>query len=150
MTPWAVAHKAPPSVGFSRQDYWSGLPFPSPGDLPNPGIEPGSPTLQPDFLQWEPQGRPTNSPDPSSGLSSLCPLLAGNAWRDLLPCLSSFGPFLVLKFSASFCPQPLKGEFFLANKKLQLNHWLGCPWWLKSVHVHFVLMQLSLAQILQV
>ena len=44
-TPWTVAYQAPPSMGFSRQQYWSGLPFPSPGDLPDPGIEPGSPTL---------------------------------------------------------------------------------------------------------
>ena len=44
-TPWTVAHQAPLSVGFSRQDYWSGLPFPSPGDPPNPGIEPRSPAL---------------------------------------------------------------------------------------------------------
>ena len=47
-TPWTVTYQAPPSMGFSRQEYWSGLPFPSPGDLPNPGIEPGSPTLQAD------------------------------------------------------------------------------------------------------
>ena len=39
MTPWTVAHQAPPSMGFSRQEYWSGLPFPSPEDLPDPGIE---------------------------------------------------------------------------------------------------------------
>ena len=45
VTPWTVADQAPPSMGFSRQEYWGGLPFPSPGDLPNPGIEPGSPTL---------------------------------------------------------------------------------------------------------
>ena len=44
-TPWTVAHQALPSMGFSRQEYWSGLPFPSPGDLPNPEIKPGSPTL---------------------------------------------------------------------------------------------------------
>ena len=44
-TLWTVAHQAPQSVGFSRQEYWSGLPFPSPGDLPNPGIESRSPTL---------------------------------------------------------------------------------------------------------
>ena len=44
-TPWTVAYQAPPSTGFSRQEYWSGLPLPSPGDLPNPGIEPGSPAL---------------------------------------------------------------------------------------------------------
>ena len=41
VTPWTVAYQAPPSMGFSRQEYWSGLPFPSPGDLPDPGIEPG-------------------------------------------------------------------------------------------------------------
>ena len=46
-TPWTVAYQAPPSMGFSRQEYWSGLPFPSPGDLPDPGIEPGSPALLP-------------------------------------------------------------------------------------------------------
>ena len=44
-TPWTIAYQAPPSMGFSRKDYWSGLLFPSPGDLPNPGNEPGSPTL---------------------------------------------------------------------------------------------------------
>ena len=49
-TSWTVAYDAPPSMGFSRQEYWNGLPFPSPGDLPNPGIEPQSPTLQADAL----------------------------------------------------------------------------------------------------
>ena len=49
-TPWTVAHQTPPSMGFSRQEYWSGLPFPSPGDLPNPGIEPRSPSLWADAL----------------------------------------------------------------------------------------------------
>ena len=44
-TPWTIAYQVLLSMGFSRQEYWSGLPFPSPGDLPNPGIEPGSPTL---------------------------------------------------------------------------------------------------------
>ena len=44
-TPWAVAYQASLSMGFSRQQYWSGLPFPSPGDLPNPGLEPSSPIL---------------------------------------------------------------------------------------------------------
>ena len=46
--PWTVAHQASLSMGFSKQEYWSGLPFTSPGDLPNPGIEPRSPTLQAD------------------------------------------------------------------------------------------------------
>ena len=48
VTPWTVAYQAPQSMEFSRQEYWSGLPCPSPGDLPNPGIEPGSPALQAD------------------------------------------------------------------------------------------------------
>ena len=54
VTPWTVAHQAPQSMEFSRQEYWSGLAFPSAGDLPNPGIEPGSPTLQADALPSEP------------------------------------------------------------------------------------------------
>ena len=53
-----VALQAPPSMGFSRQEYWSGLPFPSPGDLPDPGIEPGSPALQADALPSKPPGKP--------------------------------------------------------------------------------------------
>ena len=57
-TPWTVAHQAPPSMEFSRQAYWSGLPFPSPGDLPDPGIKPGSPTLQADALPSEPPEKP--------------------------------------------------------------------------------------------
>ena len=58
VTPWTVAYQAPLSMGFSRQEYWSGLPFPSPGDLPNPGIEPGFPTLEADALISEPPGKP--------------------------------------------------------------------------------------------
>ena len=57
-TPWTVAHQAPLSIEFSRQEYWSGLPFPLPGDLPNPGIEPGSPALRADALPSEPPGNP--------------------------------------------------------------------------------------------
>ena len=53
-----VAHQAPLSMEFSRQEYWSGLPFPSPGDLPDPGIEPGSLALQADSLLSEPSGKP--------------------------------------------------------------------------------------------
>ena len=57
-TPWTVDYQVPPSMGFSRQEYWSGLPFPSPGDLPDPGIEPRSPTLEADTLTSEPPGKP--------------------------------------------------------------------------------------------
>ena len=53
-TPWTIAYQAPLSMGFSRQECWSGLPFPSPGDSPDPGIEPGSPALQADALPSEP------------------------------------------------------------------------------------------------
>ena len=56
MKPWAVGHEAPLFMGFSRQEYWSGLPFPSPGDLPNPGMEPRSPALQADCLPIELRG----------------------------------------------------------------------------------------------
>ena len=52
VTPWTVAHQAPLSTEFSRQEYWSGLTFPSPGDLPKPGIKHGSPALQADFSHW--------------------------------------------------------------------------------------------------
>ena len=53
-TPWTVAHQAPLSMGFSRQEYWIGLPFPSPGDLPDTGIKSESSTLQVDSLPSEP------------------------------------------------------------------------------------------------
>ena len=58
VTLWAVAHQAPPSMGFYKQEDWSGLPFPTPGDLPDPGFEPGSPTLQAESLPSEPPGKP--------------------------------------------------------------------------------------------
>ena len=60
-TPWTVAHQAPLSMDFSRQEYWCGLPCPSPGYLPGPGIKPTSPmspALQADFLSTEPPGKP--------------------------------------------------------------------------------------------
>ena len=72
-TPWAVAYQAPQSMEFSRQQYWSGLPFPSPGDLPSPGIEPESPAVQADALPSEPPGKPLLPGDQSErkGQSSL-------------------------------------------------------------------------------
>ena len=56
VTPWTIVHQAPLSMEFSRQEYWSGLPFPSPGDLPDPGIEPRSSVLQADSLLLSQQG----------------------------------------------------------------------------------------------
>ena len=57
-TLWTVAYQAPPSMKFSRQEFWSGLPFPSPGDLPDPEIEPRPPPLEADTLTSEPPGKP--------------------------------------------------------------------------------------------
>ena len=85
-TPRTVAYQASPSMGFSRQEYWSGLPFPSPGHLPDPGIEPGSPALQAYALPSEPPGKPkkaTSFPCSSVGKASACS--AGD--RGLIPGL---------------------------------------------------------------
>ena len=68
-TPWTVAYQAPLSMGFSRQEYWSGLPFPSPGDLPNPGIEPRFPALQTDALPSEPPGKPLDKQNQLSNIT---------------------------------------------------------------------------------
>ena len=57
VTSWTIAYQAPPSMGFSRHEYWSGLPFPSPGGLPDLGIKPGSPTLEANALTSEPPGK---------------------------------------------------------------------------------------------
>ena len=69
-TPWPVAYQAPPSMGFSRQEYWSGLPFPSPGDLPDPGIKPGPPAFQADALTSEAPG--TNRMELWTWMNSTC------------------------------------------------------------------------------
>ena len=73
MTPWTVACQSPLSMGFSRQEYWSGSPYPPPGDLPNPGIEPVSlmSPLQADSLLLNHQGSPQHSPNISQSLGNL-------------------------------------------------------------------------------
>ena len=94
MTPWTITYQAPWSMGFSRQEYWSGLPFPSPGDLPNPGIEPGSPTWQADSLSSEPPGEPRreqNIPPP-------LPLTGKSRWH----CFLSQECFPKVMFSSLF------------------------------------------------
>ena len=62
--PWTVDYQGPPSMEFSRQEYWSGVPFPSPGDLSDPGIEPRSPALQADALPSEAPGKPSKGSQP--------------------------------------------------------------------------------------
>ena len=66
MTPWTASHQAPLPIGFSRQEHWSGVPFPSPGDLPDLGVEPRSPALQADSLPTELQGKPQKRPETKS------------------------------------------------------------------------------------
>ena len=61
VTPWTVAHQGPLSMGCPKQEYWSGLPFPSLGDLSDPGIEPESPALAGRFFTTEPPGKPSNN-----------------------------------------------------------------------------------------
>ena len=77
VTPWTTACQAPPSMGFARQEHWSGLPFPSPGDLPDRGMDPGSPALQEDPLPSEPPGNPTYqfSSVQFSSVAQSCPTL---------------------------------------------------------------------------
>ena len=72
--PWTAAHQAPLSMGFFRQEYWSGVPFPPPGELSDPGIEPGSPALQADSLPSEPPGKldPTGE---EMGILPVCVLI---------------------------------------------------------------------------
>ena len=82
VTPWTVAHQMPLSIEFFRQEYWSGLPCPPPGDLPNPEIEPRSPTLQVDSLLSEPPGKPKNT-----GVGSLSLLQGIFLIQRLNPCL---------------------------------------------------------------
>ena len=88
-TPWTVAHQAPLSIGFSRQEYWSGLPFPSPGDLPNPGIEPRSLTLQADSSPFEPPGKPQYI---VVIIIKTCPLVCSATGSHIIPKLTTLSP----------------------------------------------------------
>ena len=103
-TPRTVAHQAPPSVGFSRQEYWSGIPFPSPEDLPNPGIELGSPTSQTDNLSSEPPGKSHGERQDTTDSS--------NYWTKLLNGLSTSW-FLIKHYPT-----------FKHLNKLALNIWV--------------------------
>ena len=73
-TPWTVAHQAPLSMGFPRQEYWPGLPFPPPGDLPDPGVEPDSPALAGSFFTTELCGKPPKTELPPNSVSDGCSL----------------------------------------------------------------------------
>ena len=79
-TPWTIAYQDPPSMEFSRQEYWIGLPFPSPGYLPNPEIKPESPSLLADALPSEPSGKPC---------LILCPPLIYSFFPEIIHCSSN-------------------------------------------------------------
>ena len=83
-TPWTVAYQASLSMGFSRQNYWSGLPFPSPGDLPDPGIEPGLPALEADALTSEPPGKLFHYKREYIGVSKHIVILSLTVWFVIL------------------------------------------------------------------
>ena len=86
VTPWPIVCQAPLSLGFSRQEYWSGLPFPPPGDVLNPGIKPWSPALQADSLPSEPVGNSWVAPKFSKSLPEQASFLCT---RQGLACLPS-------------------------------------------------------------
>ena len=120
-TPWTVAYQAPQSVEFSRQEYWSGLPFPSPADLPDSGTEPGSPALQADALPlsqgatkeipiqsvfscvlWSPVDAHRSLVERTPACTSLCSCF----FWPLPPCLSYPAIILFLQGKSMNCMQP--------------------------------------------
>ena len=111
-TPWTVAHQAPPSMEFSRQEYWSGLPFPSPGDLPNLGVEPRSPVLRTDAFPSEPPGNPFHLESPCNQQFYLAVLRTQwtNKFLQLgFPDIQKCSKYLKVEaVSNAFCKQRLK------------------------------------------
>ena len=91
MCKYCAARQTSLSMGFSRQEYWSGLPFPSPGDLFNPGIKPGSLTLQEDSLPSEPPGKPINTTQKSNYIIAQKINRCGMEFKWSLPIYKSSG-----------------------------------------------------------
>ena len=135
-TPWAIAHQAPLSIGFSRQEYWSGLPFLSPGYLPDPGIEPRSPTLEADALTSEPPGKPlihdikyiTNVlPWWLRGKESICPCRQHgfHPWIVKIFWRREWQPTSVLVPGKSHGPRSLEGYSPLGCKESDITYLLN-------------------------
>ena len=103
LTTWTVAHQVPLSMEFSRQEYWSGLPFLPPGDLPNPGLESRSPTLQAGSLPSEPPATVFDNCNPKQLAYCLYPRSIINCWRKALTL-----DFLSVQFSCSVVPDSLR------------------------------------------
>ena len=102
-TPWTVAHQVPLSMGFPRKEYWSRFPFPSPGDLPDSEIEPGSPVLQGDSLLTEPPGNPKLLNVTNSNLVSMSPNQGGSSCFLLIHLMTPFYLSSSLRPSLSNC-----------------------------------------------
>ena len=114
VTPWTVAHQGPLSMGFYRQDYWSSLPFPSPGDLPNPGIEP----VSPEWLQFV---RKDSLP-----LSHL-----GSPWHDLKKQYVLLTKIMLLPAFLSSQALALSISFNSMNYSICFQQILFSTWWVK-------------------
>ena len=109
--PWTVAYQAPPSMEFSRQEYWSGLSIPSPGDLPNPGTEPGSTALQADALPSKPPGKQAME-------EKLVFLTTGNKFNSLIHCHPLFWKNLPSWFCKSLLKTTILEFIFLCDSVL--------------------------------
>ena len=117
---WAIACQDLPSLGFSRQEYWSGLPFPSPGDLFNPGMEFGSPALQEDSLPTELQGKPHRElpPPPPMSLGAMLPSPLANVILQEAPLSIEFSS----KNTRVGCHSLLQGIFPIQGLNSGLLH----------------------------
>ena len=134
VTPWTVAYQAPLSMGLSRQEYWSGLPFPSPGNLPNPGIEPRSPALRADALLSEPPGKPKTSLNSLKLKTIVCVL---SMCVDLRVCVHSDTPSLMWKevkiFKMNLYEYPVHhGKFYFQKASLNYMFWITLSFWFGS------------------
>ena len=129
-------------MGFSRQEYWGGLPFPSPEDLPNPGIEPGSPALQADALPSEPPGKPLEE---GINTTKLLLKVALSVWTVKVPCwyisykqhgdvASLMGEEWRVIFSA-FLGSVMKPSIlcFVSHRLLWAPLWITCSWTFHNV-----------------
>ena len=129
--PWTVAHQVPLFMGLSRQKFWGGLPLPSPGDLPNPGIEPASPALAGRIFMIEPPGKPTlhivdifcflvgGFPDGSAGKESACQCrrCRFDPWVGKIPWRRKWQPTPVLLPRESHGQRSLAGYSLWGHKE---------------------------------
>ena len=129
MAPWTAAYQAPPSMAFSRQEYWSGVPFPSPGDLPDSGIQPGSPALWPHGLY-----SPWNSLGQNIGVGSLSLLQGSSQPREQTQVSHIAGRFFTSWATRVFVTFKSNVHVFHKIRRTGVLQGLGlCPGWPNSV-----------------